>query len=207
MCLFYGNKISSDCYSFVTWFDTDASSVILLFQDCFGYLKFVGLSTQPTFFLVAPSSWHHARIHQCPTGEEDHSQPLDGGWFEAAPSGNSLKNMQSNHPSGRTLKSWNTRWGAPTFHSWGRSYSWGVPSRLHGFCAGSGIYLRCVSIFPTHFRVGIFSFSLCAGVAQLVSGFLSEEIAPHVALHFMYLVKEGSPGASNVFISPLLLFL
>ena len=63
---------SSDFYSLVTWFDTDASRVILLFQDCFGHWMFVGLSKQPTFFLVAPSSLHHARINQCPSGEKDH---------------------------------------------------------------------------------------------------------------------------------------
>ena len=72
---------------------------------------------------------------------------------------------------------------------------------------GVGFILRCVSVFPTHFYVGIFSFGLCVGVTELVSGFPSEEIAPHVALHLMCLVEEGSPGASGILISPLLLYL
>ena len=39
--------------------------------------------------------------------------------------------------------------------------------------ARSGVYDECISAFPTHFYVGIFSFILCIKVSQLISGFLS----------------------------------
>lgn len=39
--------------------------------------------------------------------------------------------------------------------------------------ARSGVYDECISAFPTHFNVGIFSFSLCIQVSQLIYGFIS----------------------------------
>lgn len=36
-------------------------------------------------------------------------------------------------------------------------------------CAGARAYGECISVLPTHFSMGIFSFALCVGVSQLVS--------------------------------------
>lgn len=49
--------------------------------------------------------------------------------------------------------------------------------------AGSGVYGKFVSTFPTCFDVGIFSVVHCVGVTHLVSEFLSEEIALCVSIY------------------------
>lgn len=51
-------------------------------------------------------------------------------------------------------------------------------------CArGRGLWWKCVSAFPIHFYVGIFSVSLCVQVTQLVTSYLSEGIDPCVAVY------------------------
>ena len=55
-----------------------------------------------------------------------------------------------------------------------------------------------VSPFPTSFNVGIFLLAHCVGVAQLVSGFLSDRVALCVAVHFVWSWEKGSSGASYV---------
>ena len=52
--------------------------------------------------------------------------------------------------------------------------------------------------FLSVFDVGIFSFIKCVGDAQLFCGFLSERIAPCIAVHLMCPWEEGSSGASYV---------
>ena len=63
--------------------------------------------------------------------------------------------------------------------------------------ARGGVY-GCISAVPTHFNVGIFSFTTCAGVAQIVSGFLSEGTAPCIAVDLLYSWEEVSSGTSFV---------
>ena len=46
------------------------------------------------------------------------------------------------------------------------------------------------------FIVGVFSFALCVGVTQLVSGFPSEDIAPCIAVQSVHPWKGGNSGAS-----------
>ena len=65
-------------------------------------------------------------------------------------------------------------------------------------CVRDGIYGKCVSAFATHFDGGILSFPQCIGVAQLVSGSLSEGIALCAAVHSMCLWGQESSGASYV---------
>lgn len=53
----------------------------------------------------------------------------------------------------------------------------------------------CLSVsYPTCIDVGIFPFSLCVGVTQLVSGFLLQGIDPHVALHLGGSTEVGKFG-------------
>ena len=47
---------------------------------------------------------------------------------------------------------------------------------------GCGVFGKCVSAFPIHIDVDLFSFAQCVGVSWLSSGFLSEEFVPHVAV-------------------------
>lgn len=54
----------------------------------------------------------------------------------------------------------------------------------------------CVSAFTTHLEVGIFSVTHCVGVIQFVSGFLTEEISPCVAVYSGNLWEKGKSGAS-----------
>ena len=58
-------------------------------------------------------------------------------------------------------------------------------------CARGEVYGQGLSAFPTHFSGVILSFIGCVGVAQLVSGFISEVIALCVALHLVCLWEEG----------------
>lgn len=65
---------------------------------------------------------------------------------------------------------------------------------------------ECVSAFPTHFHVGLFSFAPNVEVTQLVSGFLSEGVAPYLAVYSVHPCEEGSSGASVTILVPLLFF-
>lgn len=60
-------------------------------------------------------------------------------------------------------------------------------------CAGGRVYGKSIPAFPTHSDVGIFLFTWCIGVTDLVSGFLSEAIAAYVV---PCVWKEVSSGAS-----------
>ena len=55
----------------------------------------------------------------------------------------------------------------------------------------SGLWQDYVSASSTNFDVGFLLFIQCVGVAQLVSGFLLEEIIPYVAVHFECLWVGG----------------
>lgn len=57
-----------------------------------------------------------------------------------------------------------------------------------------GLWQVCISYFPAHFDVNIFIFS--QWLPQLVFGFAWEEITAYVAVHLVYLGKEGNSGVS-----------
>lgn len=59
-------------------------------------------------------------------------------------------------------------------------------------------YGKCLSVFPTHFDVGMFSVIQCVGIVQLVSGFFSKRIAPYVAVYLVYAWEGGNSGASYI---------
>lgn len=52
------------------------------------------------------------------------------------------------------------------------------------------LWQYCVSAFPNPFKVDIILFIQCVGVAQLVSGFLSEGSVLYVAVDWMYPWEE-----------------
>lgn len=54
-------------------------------------------------------------------------------------------------------------------------------------CQRWGSWWECILAFSLHFSVGVFSFIQCVGVTQLVSGYLSERIAPYIAIPSVYL--------------------
>ena len=65
-------------------------------------------------------------------------------------------------------------------------------------CAKGEIYGdSIVSVFLIHFDMGIFSFTQCVRVAQLVSELLSEGTVPCVAVDLVS-VEQASSGASCV---------
>ena len=82
-------------------------------------------------------------------------------------------------------------------HSSGCSQELEIPSQVH--CARSVVYSDFVSqpFLPTSVWV-FFPFARCVGVTQLASGFLSERIAPCVAVHWVCLWEEGNWGTACV---------
>ena len=51
--------------------------------------------------------------------------------------------------------------------------------------------VRVYLSLSTHFDVGVFSFTQCVRVTQLVSEFLSQVIAPCIAVHSVFSGKRG----------------
>lgn len=51
-------------------------------------------------------------------------------------------------------------------------------------------YGKCLSVFPTHFDVGVFSVIQCVGIMQLVSGFFSKRIVPYIAAYLSILGRR-----------------
>lgn len=80
----------------------------------------------------------------------------------------------------------------------GEVESWRFCPDSLALCWGQGLWGTCVLAFPNCFNVGIFPFTPCVGVTQLIYEFLSEEISPLVAVHSVHLWMEGSSGASCV---------
>lgn len=79
-------------------------------------------------------------------------------------------------------------------HSSGRSWELGFSPNCMALCWVWGLWRECVSAIPTCFYVGIFSVTICVGVSQLVSGYLSKGLAPCIALHLVHLREEGNSG-------------
>lgn len=75
---------------------------------------------------------------------------------------------------------------APQVETW----NWEAPPNCLTLCQGWGLWQECASAFPTHFDEGIFSFTPYVGVTQLVSSFLSQGIASHVAVHLVCYWKD-----------------
>ena len=98
--------------------------------------------------------------------------------------------------SGSSHKRWGTRWVVQTLAPQGEAWNWGFPPDCMVLCCGQGLWQECVSAFPAHFSVGIFSVTHCAGVSQLVSRVLSEGIDPCVAVGLLCPWVEGESEAS-----------
>ena len=71
-----------------------------------------------------------------------------------------------------------------------------VLSQLYDTVPGLGLIV-CVSSFPTHFDAGICSFAQCVGVAQFISGVLSEKIALYITVGTVDTWEKVSSGASS----------
>lgn len=71
-----------------------------------------------------------------------------------------------------------------------------VLSQLYDSVPGLGLIV-CASSFPTHFDVGICPFAQCVGVAQFISGVLSEKIALYITVGTVHTWEEVSSGASS----------
>ena len=80
----------------------------------------------------------------------------------------------------------------------GEAGSWGFLPNCVMLCQGWSLWWECVSALLTCFDIGVFSFSQCVGVAQLVSGSLSEGIAPCIAVDLVCLWEDMCSGATYV---------
>lgn len=67
--------------------------------------------------------------------------------------------------------------------------------QLYGTVPGRGLWWEYLGL-STSFDMHILSFAWCVGVAQVVSGFPSGEIAPRVAVHLGCPWEEGSSRTS-----------
>ena len=94
------------------------------------------------------------------------------------------------HFSDGNLKSWNTR-------SWVQN-----PSLLREKLAiaypvwGGGLWREWISVFPTHFNVGVFLIYPMCRSCSLVSRFILERIVPYVAVDFVCPGEKRSSGAA-----------
>lgn len=86
------------------------------------------------------------------------------------------------------------------------AWSWEFPSCCMVLCQGWGLCQECVSAFPTHFDVGIFSFTWYGSHSASFWTF-SEGNAPSVAIHWVYPREEGSPGPPDHHLGPSSAFL
>lgn len=96
--------------------------------------------------------------------------------------------------SGGSFKTWSSKCGVPTLQALQKSWELGFPSQLYDAMLGVGFMTIVCLSFPVYWNMVIMSFTWCAEVAQLFSGFLSEEISLCVAAHSVCLEEEGSPG-------------
>ena len=103
-------------------------------------------------------------------------------------------------PRVRVLKVEVLNVGSKLFTPQGEAESWEFAADFVVLCWGWGLWKEGVLAFPSCFDVHIFSFGICVGVTQLVSGFCSQEIASCVAVHLMGLWEQGSSGAPYVVI-------
>lgn len=84
-----------------------------------------------------------------------------------------------------------------TLASSGESWAQGFLSDSKVLCLEWGLWCECVSAFPTHCDVDVFSIVPCTRLSQLVSGFLSEGVDLCVDGSFSMCPREkGAPGAS-----------
>ena len=65
-------------------------------------------------------------------------------------------------------------------------------------CQQMGLWQDCVSASPFCFGMGVFLFSQCVGVAQLVFRVFFKGIVPYVAVNLVCLWKEVSSGSSYI---------
>lgn len=78
-------------------------------------------------------------------------------------------------------KVWVLNVGSKNFTLQGEARSWEFPSQLYGIVLGCGLWRECVSAFPTHFDLGIFSFTECVDSVWISS----EVIVLCVAVHYI----------------------
>lgn len=76
----------------------------------------------------------------------------------------------------------------------GRRKELGISFWFYGAEPGVGLWSEGVSIFPTHFSVTGFAPAQGAGVSQLVSGFLTKVIHPHVVVESCVHEGKEDPG-------------
>lgn len=90
----------------------------------------------------------------------------------------------------------------------GETESWVFPLNCRVLCWVWGLWLDCVSVFPTPFLVGILSLVHCEGFTQLVYGINSEGIDLCVAVYLVCLWEKGNWAASyvTIFVFVLLFF-
>lgn len=80
----------------------------------------------------------------------------------------------------------------------GTLHVWPKPFASHGeavsfllncmvLCLGQRSWWQRVSVFPTHFNVGIFSVAWCRGITQLLFGFSSEGSDPGIAVYLVHM--------------------
>lgn len=74
---------------------------------------------------------------------------------------------------GSNHKNQSTKYSVQTLHFSGRGSGLEVPPDYKVLSQGWGLQKESVSVFPSYFRVSIFSVAQCAGVSQLVSVYLS----------------------------------
>ena len=99
-------------------------------------------------------------------------------------------------------KSWNARLGFRPFTSWGDIQGCEFPPNCGLLLWGWGLWWDIVSASPLHCDVVFFffflSFAHCVGVTYLVFGFLSEEIAPYLAVDPLCPWVEMSLGSTYI---------
>lgn len=72
--------------------------------------------------------------------------------------------------------------GSKPFTPQGRAGSWELPFNCMALGQGWVLWQKCIATYPIHFDVGLFSFTQCVRVTQLVPGFVSEATAPCVTV-------------------------
>lgn len=88
-------------------------------------------------------------------------------------------------PLGGSYKSCGTKCMVQALCFSGRSWELGYCPDYKALCWRWGLWYDCVSAFPNHFNVGIFSVAQYVEFTQLVSGFLSEGIDLCVAVYLL----------------------
>lgn len=94
------------------------------------------------------------------------------------------------HPPGGSLKSWGTRYWIQTLGSLRRRWELCIPSQWHVAVLGLDFWWKCVSVFFTHFYVGIFSFIQCVEVTGSLLNFIQRALS-HLLLWIQYVCRRG----------------